>query len=279
MFRPTVFILCRSKRRSNWSALLDRRLTALGVPVWRATPNALPKYSLERVKLVINYGTGTTPIWWDRLPDDCVILNAPEQVDVSAHKIRMQDALPEGHRLPYFTTKVEAQEVIDAGGTIVSRTLLKSHSGRGIVLSPYDELPEARLYTQLIHGDTIKEYRLWFGPEGMLDVAQKKRWRTERLREAGIDPEDYYARMIQAWDNGWVFAHLNMACNNTALFSTIVLEAQKILTWGCVDVLIDHESENWWIVETNSAPGMASTRTTDALLSCFMNQYEGVKYA
>jgi hypothetical protein len=185
----------------------------------------------------------------------------------------MQEVLPVDHRLTETYDKESAQAMIDEGSTIVARTLLTSHSGRGIVLSPPDSLPDAPLYTELKQGPTINEYRVWFGPKGIIDVAQKKRWRTARLHEAGIDPDELYGKVVRAHKNGWVFAFKDMQCTNEDVFVEITEAAKQVIGWGCVDVLIDSESEEWWIVETNSAPGMSSKRTRAALVNCFMNEY------
>ena len=267
---PRVFILARTTNRRCWSGFLERRLRRLGIPIYRCTPDCVPKYRPERVKLVINYGCGTTPAWWDRLHPECVVLNTPEEVSVSANKVRMMEALPPNDTLSFTKDKATAQQHIDDGCTIVARTLLSSHSGRGIVVSPPAELPDAKLYTVLQRKRGLREYRVWFTGGEVLDIACKRRWRTERLIAAGIDPNDRIGQIIRAHRYGWAFTRNNLPCSNPLVFEAITRVAKDLLAWGCVDVLIDTETENWVIVETNSAPGMSDKRTRDAIVGSFV---------
>jgi len=276
MPNPTVFILARSKKRKNWSGFLERRLRRLGVPVYRVTPNTVPKFRPERVKLVINYGCGTTPVWWGRLPADVVVLNTPEQVSVSCNKVSMQAHLPAGNRLLFTTDKSNAQQTITNGGTIVSRTILNGHSGAGIVLSPPEPLPDAELYTVLKRGRNINEYRVWFNGNNTIDVAQKRRYNTERLNALGIDRNDRYGQVVRAHKFGWAFTRNDMNVTDTELFGTIVRASTAVITWGCVDVLIDSETRDWWIVETNTAPGMSDRRTRTAIINSLMTTTQEV---
>ena len=278
--RPRVFVLCRSKRwKVCWSAYITRRLNAMGVSAYRVTPNAVPKYSPERVRLVINYGTGTTPIWWDRLPDDCVVLNTPDQVSVSVDKIKMMEAFAElcpGRHLEFFLSKEEAQASIDAGNVIVSRTLLTAHSGKGIVLSPPDELPDARLYTVLKRRRGLREYRVFLSDGKLVDVVCKKRKGRARLlefltpEEADVWWDSRYRQVVRSWFNGWSFCHNNLPVTDAAVFEEIAETAAHMLTWGCVDVLIDTRTKEWYLVETNSAPGLDAGNTQTLFLNEFV---------
>ena len=274
-----IFVLCRSKRSNRtWSAYIARRLTALGYDAYRVTPDAVPMHRVENARLIINYGTGRTPIWWSRVHPDCVVLNDPSQVRVSVNKIEMQRALERecsGHHLDYYLSKEAAQQAIDNGETIVARTLLSSHSGNGIVLSPPDPLPDARLYTVLKRWPGLREYRIWFKEGKMMDVVCKKRKGRASLLEF-CTPEEAdswwnsrFRQVVRAWKNGWAFCHNNLPVDDNALFTEIAETASRILTWGCVDVLIDNNKQ-WYIVETNSAPGLDAGNTQTMFIESFI---------
>ena len=264
---PRVFVLARAKAtRRCWSAFITRRLNALGVRAYRVVPNTTPKYRPERVGFVINYGCSTVPEWLDRLPNDCVWFNTPDEVRVSANKVLMMRALPSQYTLGWTENKQDAAQYIGEGATMVARTLISSHSGKGIVLSPPDPLPDAKLYTVLKRHTGLREYRIWFSGGEVLDVACKKRWRTERLRLAGIDPDDRLGQVVRAHRYGWVFTRNDMPVTDNDVFTSVVRVARELLSWGCVDVLIDTETKAWTIVEINSAPGMSDRRTRESIM-------------
>ena len=289
MNRPDVFVLANTKRsRYVWSAFIERRLCALGLRAWRVTPNTVPRYSPERVKLLINYGVSTTPTWWDRLPDDCVVMNHPDQVGVSCDKVKMQLAFNEfceGHHLDYCFTKERAQEDIDDGHTIVARTLTCSHSGRGIVLSPPDPLPDARLYTVLKRKRGLREYRVFLWDGKFIDVVQKKRKGREKLLELARTPEEVESwwgsrerQVIRTWDNGWAFCHDRMDVPPDAqVFADIARKASEVLSWGCVDVLVNqYDTDEWYLVETNSAPGLDAGNTQAMFTNAMLETYRDI---
>jgi len=279
-FKPEVAVLARSKRfKACWSAFIVRQLNARGIHAWRVTPGHNPKYRPEDFKLVINYGTSHTPIWWDRLSPDCVVLNTPEQVGVSANKVKMFRAISElvpENCLEYFFDKDEAEEAIREGKTVIARTLLSSHSGRGIVMSPPDPLPDANLYTVLKRGPRLREYRVFMANGQFKDVVCKKRKGREKLLEMGVSPgeadtwwNNRMRQVVRCWDNGWAFCHNNLPMSDQRVFDEIALKTSRLLTWGCVDVLIDSSSKEWYMVEINSAPGLDAGNTQTSYLDSF----------
>jgi hypothetical protein len=239
----------------------------------------MPKYRPENVKLVINYGCSTLPTWWYRLPSDCKILNHPDQVGVSANKIRMQQAfatLCPNKFLEFFLHKGEAQAAIDEGKTVIARTLISSHSGRGIVMSPPEPLPDARLYTVLKRRRGLREYRVFMSDGKFMDVVCKKRKGREKLIEMGISEDeaatwwdDRKRQVIRCWDNGWAFCHNNLPMDDQSVFDEIAEHTARLLTWGCVDVLIDSRTKEWYMVEINSAPGLDAGNTQHVYIESF----------
>jgi hypothetical protein len=285
MSRPDIFVLCRSKRSNrNWSAWIERQLNKIGLRAYRVTPNAVPRHRPERVRMVINYGVSTLPIWWDRLPDDCVIMNHPDQVAVSCDKVRMmqtfEDLCPD-KCLEFCNLRGDAQHYIDEGKTVVSRTLTRSHSGRGIVLSPPDPLPDARLYTVLKRKRGLREYRVFLWEGELIDVVQKKRKTLAKLLEfctpqvARTWWDKRERQVIRTWDNGWAFCHKGMDIPpDDHVFGEIARKASEIITWGCVDVLVNqYDTDEWYMVETNTAPGLDAGNTQYMFINAMIESY------
>ncbi|MDT9694122.1 hypothetical protein Q5762_38495, partial [Streptomyces sp. P9(2023)] len=76
---------------------------------------------------------------------------------------------------PMFTTsKEEAQGWLDEGTIVVARTMLRGHSGAGIVLhSGDDELVDAPLYVKYVK--KTQEYRVHVAFGEILDQQRKAR--------------------------------------------------------------------------------------------------------
>lgn len=286
--KPNVCVLARTKNRRVWSAYLERKMNALYHDTLRAhrcTHKAAPRFKPERFKAVLNYGCSFRHDWMLRLPDDVLWLNTPEQVKISANKIKTFEALEyyEIPHLPYHTTRDAAQARQLDGVTMVARTMLTGSRGAGIVVvKPDQRLPEASLYTELMRRKGLREYRVWFVGDTVIDVACKKRWRKARLAAAGIDPADRMKQLVRTHGNGWVFARkLPTWTRDWAGFKDMVAQVVEagILYWGCVDALVDSETGDWWVIEVNSAPGMKDKRTRfalrDALFSTINDRVKG----
>jgi hypothetical protein len=195
----------------------------------------------------------------------------------------MQQAFEElcpDHYLEYYTDKASAQCAIDDGRTIVARTLTRSHSGRGIVLSPPAPLPDAKLYTVLKRRRGLREYRVFLYDGKMIDVVQKKRKGLATLTEehgaeaAATWWDDRERQVIRCWANGWAFCHGNMDVPaNDPVFENIALVSGRLLTWGCVDVLVDSHSKEWYLIETNSAPGLDAGNTQQTFINAMVASY------
>jgi hypothetical protein len=215
-------------------------------------------------------------------------MNHPDQVKVSCDKVLMQQAFEElcpDHHLEFCNLRGDAQHFIDEGKTVVARTLTRSHSGRGIVLSPPNPLPDARLYTVLKRRPGLREYRVFLWDGKFMDVVQKRRKSIRKLVDDGICSEreadtwwdSRERQVIRAWKNGWAFCHNELDIPpDEQVFADIARKASELLGWGCVDVLINqHNFDEWYLVETNSAPGLDAGNTqsmfTDAMVESYRN--------
>lgn len=274
--KPTVVIMCRRKARGNSSWHLEQQLLERGVSTYRATPRRYPLADVSEAQLVVNYGCSTAPVWIDRMPEQVQWLNGTATVMLSANKLMTVQALNQlgVPTLEYTTDREEAQSWIDSNRLIVSRTTLNGSRGSGIVLSPPDPLPDAPLYTRLVRGGSVREYRAYVVDGECIDIAQKRRWRGERLEQAGIDRRDPYTRLIRTNGNGWVFARNSIDANERVLNEVKMLANKTaeglLLGFGVVDIIVktgdNEELLEARVVEPNTAPSLVGDRNTRALM-------------
>jgi len=261
---------------------LEQALLARGVDIYRVTPDHIPAVDISRVEYILNYGVSDPWVWESRIRWEPVVFNPQSLVEISANKLRTMRFLTEAGipTLDYTTDRQVAEAWIADGKRVFSRTVLGGRSGRGIVLSPPDPLPQARLYTKSFGGKYAREYRVYIVNERVVDLTEKRRLGKEQRLRKGLDHTDPYRGLIRAHDNGWVFARSNM------IASTSVLEAVKELArrtgeclhmgFGVVDIIArmnrTGELIEVRVVEPNTAPAMLDSpttlaRVTDALAS------------
>jgi len=148
--------------------------------------------------------------------------------------------------VPEWTTDKEVARSWNK--TIVCRTLLCSHSGKGIVITePGQEIPNAKLYVQ--YKKKKHEYRVHVFEGCVIDVAQKK-------RKVGHENRD---NQIRNHANGWVFAREEIS--PPANLSTIALSACNALGLhsGAIDIIWNEHENKCYVLEINSAPGIEGT--------------------
>lgn len=277
MTSPDVFILCRRKARGNSSWHLEQQLNARDINAYRVTAGNDPRYSPERVRAVINYGVSRIPVWAGRLPQGCRWFNEPATVSISANKLDTFRNLRLAGiaTLDWTQDRMVATAWKEGGDIVVSRTLLNGARGQGIVLSPPDPLPVADLYTKLFTGETIREYRAYIVGGKVVDITQKRRWRRERLAEAGIDRNDPYTSLIRTNGNGWVFARRSNDAGERVLHQIKQLaEDTASAIWlgiGAVDVVVktgrSGELLDAAVVEPNTSVSLVGDRTTRSIMA------------
>lgn len=187
------------------------------------------------------------------------IINRPEAVRRASNKLTaFQTMQAAGVNLPGFTTsREEALGWIADGRTVMARTLLNAHSGRGIVVSKTaEQLPRAPLYTRYFA--KTKEMRVHIFQGKVIDYVEKK---------ARLDRDEAtYNRYVRNTTNGWIFARDGVVRNDK-----VIAEAQKAITalgldFGAVDVLWNDKKAV--VLEVNTAPGLCGTtlvRYTEAI--------------
>jgi hypothetical protein len=230
-------------------AVRGKCLKVDGTSRFRNTPN----------DFLINWGRT------ERLPniDYHYVLNHPEAVAQVSNKLTFFEGVKADgyeHLLPQFWTNKD--DIPDDAFPIVCRTLLNSHSGRGIVLaSNRGELVDAPLYTQYVKKQD--EYRIHFAwplkaPDWdksiILAVQQKK-------RRLDVDEPNW---QIRNHDNGFVYAREGVNAPDCVVTAAKeIFERCTELDFGAVDVVYNAKQDRAYVLEVNSAPGLEGKTLED----------------
>lgn len=151
-----------------------------------------------------------------------------------------------GVSCPVWTTDKEVARSWNK--TIVARTLLRSHSGKGIVLvEPGEDIPNAKLYVQ--YKKKKHEYRVHVYQSTVIDVTQKK-------RRAGFENRDNQIRNHQ---NGWVYCREGIQEPNGLRDLALNACAAVGLSAGAVDIIWNEHENQCYVLEINTAPGIEGT--------------------
>lgn len=212
---------------------------ALGIKVLRLRNS---KFRKRPNDLIINWGASHTP--WESINDRNAVANASNKLN-SFHRLKEAEiSIPE-----FWTNKADIPE--DAY-PIVCRTLLNSHSGRGIVVAETpEELVNCPLYVKYIKKQD--EFRVHVFFNEVILIQQKK-------RKLGCENPNW---QIRNHANGFVFARAGVETP-----TQVTEEAKKAvlalgLDFGAVDVVWNARRETAYILEVNTAPGLEGTTVTD----------------
>lgn len=216
---------------------------------------------VEDINLLINYGIGTTPVWWDQLSEDCIVLNTPQAVALSSNKIATFRALDELEipAVPWTREKAIAQSWLKAGRRVAVRGRVRAMGGKGMSIAhPGDELADARLYTRLVRGEFVREFRTVFFNGKPIATFQKR-------KRAGMEVDPY----IRSFRRGWVFTvhHIELteeAAANVASYGKLLHE-QKGMGFMALDYVSNTRKAWVRVLETNTAPGIRAITLKQAI--------------
>lgn len=225
----------------------DELKTALGIRKIRHTRST---FQGNPRKTVINWGSSELPEQVLR----CQVLNTTQQVRNASNKLSFFQEMSRHNSeiLPPWTTDFnEAVAWCAEGFTVCARTVLNSHSARGLVLMDRANprsFVQAPLYTKYVKKE--EEYRVHVVDNTVVTI-QRKVLRRERA-ESG-EPINWKVRNL---DNGFVYQRegINPADSVTA----VALEAMRYsgLTFGAVDVIYNSRANRSYVLEINTAPGL-----------------------
>lgn len=219
--------------------------------------------------IVINWGATRFPIW----ERQTLVLNYPLAVVTSTNKLHLfnlihNNNLTHNNRpiIPDFCDNINrAREMIRDGNVVLCRTLLSSHSGRGIVVAETEEqLVEAPLYTRYLPKKL--EYRIHLGknPEtnhiSVIDCQQK-------IRDPNKNPTSW---KVRSHDNGFIYVRNNIHLNPDILKACVQVFQISGLDFGAIDVIYNEKRNEINVLEINTAPGLEG-QTVNSYAEFFNN--------
>lgn len=202
-------------------------------------------------KLIINWGCSKLPAELLK----CRVLNSPESVSKASCKLASFKAMHEaGVSVPLFTERRE--HVVDdvaEGKTWVARTILRGHSGAGIVvIEPGQEVVAAPLYVEYV--PKKEEYRIHVFDGEVVDIQRKARKKDV--------PDDQVNWKVRNLANGFIFARGEDALGNVpqdVLDQAVKAVAALGLDFGAADVIYNDKQKKAYVLEVNTAPGLSGS--------------------
>jgi len=190
------------------------------------------------------------------------MLNHPKALEATTNKLTFFERVTAeglGNLIPpYWTNK---EDIPDEAFPIVCRTILNSHSGRGIVIAnSRDDLVDAPLYTKYIKKQD--EYRIHLGypfrpprEESIIISVQQKRRRLD------VENPNW---QIRNHANGFIYARENVNPPQCVIDAAkIVFNKCTELDFGAVDVIYNAKQDRAYVLEINSAPGLEGQTLQD----------------
>jgi glutathione synthase/RimK-type ligase-like ATP-grasp enzyme len=239
-------------------------------------------FKVKETDIIINWGySGPIP---KHLANCKNWVNNPVNVGLASDKLKCFKTLKNAEvPVPQFTTsRYEAElwlngESLDddeegRACDIVCRSLLNSHSGKGIsiVEKPVDEDFDFKtieelcpLYVKYI--PKMYEYRVHVlpGEEDTIIVRQK-------LRDRDIENDDINWK-IRSHNNGFIFAQ-NLTYKPDGIENLAAKAVSSLgLSFGAVDIVYNQKYNKMYVLEVNTAPGLEGS-TIDWYVESF-NKY------
>ena len=199
-------------------------------------------------KTVINWGSSNPP----NEVMKCRVLNHPDKIAMVSNKLSFFEHMKlSGFNGVLMTTTHygEAKGWVEEGCTVVARTVLQGHSGKGIVLikSP-QEMVDAPLYTLYI--EKAEEYRVHVIDGKVIDVQRKARKKDV--------PDDQVNWEIRNHKNGFIYQRHNFVWPKCVEEVTLGCHKHTGLDFAAYDVLLTKAGQAI-VIEANTAPGFTGT--------------------
>lgn len=208
------------------------------------------RFKPTQKKCVINWGSSTLPQAFNMCKQ---VLNI--NVGQVSNKLVFFNMIKgKDYCIPFYTAKGAAEEALTGKNKIVCRTLLNSHSGKGIVIaSSKEEVVDAKLYVEYI--PKKEEYRI--------HVFDGKAFHLQRKgRKKGV-PDEQVNWQVRNNANGFCYMTENIYVPPEVISAAEDAVATCKLTFGAVDVIWNDKNQKVYVLEINSAPGLYG-RTLEA---------------
>lgn len=213
---------------------------------------------LGRIQLLINWGSSAGI---PRVAHSERVLNPFNNVKTASDKLLSFTKFAENAQLsiPQWTTDPEVARTF---GSVVCRTVLRGHSGNGIVLwDGQGDLPRAPLYTQYVKKK--HEFRVHVMNGEVIDVQQKR-----KRRDFDGEPDT----KVRNHQNGWVYCRENLDIPNDLKDQALLAISTLGLDFGAVDLIYNERQNRSYVLEVNTAPGLEGT-TLENYVNGFKKHY------
>lgn len=246
------------------SASVKKLKTALNAKLIKLENSS---YRFKGDDIVINWGNSKVPN--NIAPED--FLNNPHMTAVASNKLDTLAVLANcGVPTVPFTTQLSvAQGWLADGWKVFARTVLRGHSGNGIVVvSPSGTLPRAPLYTRGV--PNCGEYRVHVFADEVI-LYQKKSRRVDGegnvVTAVGADAD------VRNLASNWVYRTGNLKRLERVEKLAIDAINAMSLDFGAVDIIMDKDG-NVAVLEINTAPGLGNEATLQAYTEAFLKFVE-----
>lgn len=236
---------------------------ALGIGI--ITPNLTTTLNGQ---IIINWGCSSNN--FNLSPTLNGVYNTPDAIKIAVNKLKTLSILEEQYLpVPMFTTtKDGAIRLLSEFGGVVCRTLLTSHSGKGIVLARKEEdVVDAKLYTA--YYKKLNEYRVHVFRNNSL-LVKKRKLSKEKLGRRGIKDTPQFIRNLR---HGFIYSTRldDVSDDLQSTLKSLGMMAIKALglDFGAVDIM-ETEDHGLLILEVNTAPGLSNQSTFNFYLENIM---------
>lgn len=195
-----------------------------------------------RDRIVINWGAS-------RIARDigyALMLNEPEAVARAVNKLETFKALQGTVPIPEWTEDATEAAKWLAKHSVVARTVLTGHSGKGIHIIEEGELPKAKLYVKYI--PKKDEYRLHVFMGEVFFVQRK-------ARNKAVNDEKVNWK-VRNHRNGFIYAHKDVDVSDEAKQAAIMAVDALGLDFGAVDMIYNEKQNKYFVLEVNTACGL-----------------------
>ncbi len=230
--------------------LANRITTVIGSRVRRV--REVGKYRPKQRSVILNWGASSQPRWMDSTRK---ALNWPVAVAIASNKLSAFTVFKHANiPTPEWTADAAiAQQWLNEGNIVLSRTMLNSHSGRGIVINDPEQsnnLVRSPLYVK--YKKKRKEFRVHIFNGQIIDMAEKRRFRQERR-------DNSFNGLVRNHSNGWSFCRDSIV-EPTGLRDLAIQSVACLgLSFGACDIIWNEKEDKCYTLEVNTAPGLQGT--------------------
>ena len=184
------------------------------------------------------------------------IINHPDAVAKATNKLETFKSFEHAeftHIPPWTTDRTVVEQWINDGHSVVCRTILNGHSGRGIILADnVGQLVDCPLYTQYVK--KLKEFRVHVAFNDVIDVQEKR-----RRNDVGKDADS----RIRNHHTGWVYCREEITEPTDLRQVAQSAIAALGLDFGAVDIIWNQKQDRCYVLEVNTACGLEGTTLTN----------------